>query len=238
MSEERVHPDENVSAESVEFAISLNERPSMLERVEQRSRQFRPGQRFHHDAHGSGTVVAADPKSGVTINFDNGEAHQYNLASQRKLKPILKDSHTYSAENLFDLIDSDSSGFLDKDEFCYMHNMALESHLAHAAEVAEANRTAAEAQKRASYLKAVAAPQPCPLSLRPSPAPWLSKRLPAVRSSGDSDAYPPPPAIFSVSLQYVHIAGANFGHADTVLAPRRCHWPHNAGSSRVQGHQG
>ena len=69
MSEERVHPDENVSAESVEFAISLNERPSMLERVEQRSRQFRPGQRFHHDAHGPGTVVAADPKSGVTVNF-------------------------------------------------------------------------------------------------------------------------------------------------------------------------
>ena len=40
------------------------------------------------------------------MKFDNGEVHKYNLASQRKLRPILEDAHMLSATELFNMVDS------------------------------------------------------------------------------------------------------------------------------------
>ena len=74
------------------------------------------------------------------MKFDNGEAHAYNLASQRKLRPILEDAHTLTATALFNMVDTDSSGTIELPEFKYMHTMVLKSGARAAAEVADAKR--------------------------------------------------------------------------------------------------
>jgi hypothetical protein len=61
-------------------------------------------------------VTAVDEVAGTTVAFDNGEVHTYNLASQRKLRPMLDDAHQLTSETLFRLVDTDSSGSLDLKE--------------------------------------------------------------------------------------------------------------------------
>ena len=82
---------------------------------------------MYHDAHGEGTVVSRSAEGEIEVKFDNGEAHAYNLASQRKLRPILEDAHTLSATALFNMVDADSSGTIELPEFKYMHTMVLNS---------------------------------------------------------------------------------------------------------------
>ena len=62
--------------------------------------------------------------------------------SQPKLRPIIEDAHTYTAEVLFDMVDTDSSGTIEKAEFVYMHTMVLNSEKRAAARVAEAKAAA------------------------------------------------------------------------------------------------
>ena len=61
-------------------------------------------------------MTAVDEVAGTTVAFDNGESHTYNLASQRKLLPMLDDAHPLTSETLFRLVDTDSSGSLDLNE--------------------------------------------------------------------------------------------------------------------------
>ena len=61
-------------------------------------------------------MTAVDEVAGITVAFDNGESHTYNLASQRKLRPMLDDAHQLTSETLFRLVDTDSSGSLDLKE--------------------------------------------------------------------------------------------------------------------------
>ena len=61
-------------------------------------------------------MTAVDEVAGTTVAFDNGESHTYNLASQRKLRPMLDDAHQLTSETLFRLVDTDSSGSLDLKE--------------------------------------------------------------------------------------------------------------------------
>ena len=82
------------------------------------------------------------PEGVVEMKFDNGEVHKYDLISQRKLRPIIEDAHTYTAEVLFDMVDTDSSGTIEKAEFVYMHTMVLNSEKRAAARVAEAKAAA------------------------------------------------------------------------------------------------
>ena len=86
-------------------------------------------------------------KDGVsTIRFDNGETHGYNVASQRKLKPVLEDAHALTPETLFKIVDTDSSGHLDVKEFIFLHRMIVKGEAMHSAKVAEAK--ASEEQQR------------------------------------------------------------------------------------------
>ena len=98
--------------------------------------KFKAAQRFFHDKHGEGSVVARTADGVVEMRFDNGATHKYDLISQRKLRPIIEDAHTYTAEVLFDMVDTDSSGVLEKAEFVYMHTMVLNSEKRAAARVA------------------------------------------------------------------------------------------------------
>ena len=90
-------------------AVAAVERaqPTMLSRATRRANNFKLGQRFFDEAHGRGSVVRLENDL-VTVRFDTGgEEHMYNLASQRKLKPVIEDSHAYSPNDLFDLVDTD-----------------------------------------------------------------------------------------------------------------------------------
>ena len=139
------------STESKEWANELVQDGDRKARAVKRSETFKADQRFFHDTHGEGSVVSRTADGVVEMKFDNGEVHKYDLISQRKLRPIIEDAHTYTAEVLFDIVDTDSSGVLEKAEFVYMHTMVLNSEKRAAAKIADAERNEAE-QRRAKRL--------------------------------------------------------------------------------------
>ena len=130
------------SAASKEWHETLSHDAERKARAVKRSETFKEAQRFFHDKHGEGSVVSRTADGVVEMLFDNGETHKYDLISQRKLRPIIEDAHTYTAEVLFDIVDTDSSGVLEKAEFVYMHTMVLNSEKRAAARVAEAKAAA------------------------------------------------------------------------------------------------
>ena len=138
------------SAETREWSRSLEADAETKQRALHRSETFKAAQRFFHDKHGEGTVVA-NHDGVIEMRFDNGDVHKYDVASQRKLRPIIEDAHKISASTLFEMIDTDSSGTLDKAEFVYMHTMVLNSEKRAAATVADAKRNEAE-QRRAKRM--------------------------------------------------------------------------------------
>ena len=105
------------STESKEWANELVQDGDRKARAVKRSETFKADQRFFHDTHGEGSVVSRTADGVVEMKFDNGETHKYDVISQRKLRPIIEDAHTYTAEVLFDIVDTDSSGVLEKAEF-------------------------------------------------------------------------------------------------------------------------
>ena len=115
------------SAASKEWQETLSHDAERIKHAAARSELFKAGQRMYHDAHGEGTVVSRSADGEIEVKFDNGEAHAYNLASQRKLRPILEDAHTLTATALFNMVDTDSSGTIELPEFKYMHTMVLNS---------------------------------------------------------------------------------------------------------------
>ena len=146
-----VDPSAALSEDTKKWALSLSADGETKQRALRRSETFKAAQRFFHDKHGEGSVVARTADGVVEMRFDNGEVHKYDVASQRKLRPIIEDAHKISASSLFDMIDTDSSGTLDKAEFVYMHTMALNSATRAAAKVADAERSEAE-QRRAKRM--------------------------------------------------------------------------------------
>ena len=102
------------SAASKEWHETLSHDAERAMRAVKRSETFKAEQRFFHDKHGEGTVVSRTADGVVEMKFDNGATHKYDLISQRKLRPIIEDAHTYTAEVLFDIVDTDSSGVLEK----------------------------------------------------------------------------------------------------------------------------
>ena len=141
-SKESYFASQAKSAESKEWAKELVRDGDRKARALKRSATFKADQRFFHDKHGEGSVVSRSADGIVVMKFDNGEVHKYDLISQRKLRPIIEDAHTYTAEVLFDIVDTDSSGVLEKAEFVYMHTMVLNSEKRAAARVAEAKAAA------------------------------------------------------------------------------------------------
>ena len=130
------------SAASKEWHETLSHDAERARRAVKRSEAFKADQRMYHDTHGEGSVVARSAEGEIEMKFDNGEVHKYDLISQRKLRPIIEDAHTYTAEVLFDMVDTDSSGTIEKAEFVYMHTMVLNSEKRAAARVAEAKAAA------------------------------------------------------------------------------------------------
>ena len=139
------------SAASKEWNQTLSHDAERKARAAKRSETFKEAQRFFHDIHGEGSIVSRSADGIVVMKFDNGEVHKYDLISQRKLRPIIEDAHTYTAETLFDIVDTDSSGVLEKAEFVYMHTMVQNSEKRAGAKIAEAKRNEAE-QRRAKRM--------------------------------------------------------------------------------------
>ena len=146
-----VDPSAALSEDTRKWALSLSADGETKQRALRRSETFKAAQRFFHDKHGEGSVVSRTADGVVEMLFDNGETHKYDLISQRKLRPIIEDAHTYTAEVLFDMVDTDSSGVLEKAEFVYMHTMVQNSEKRAGAKIAEAKRNEAE-QRRAKRL--------------------------------------------------------------------------------------
>ena len=78
--------------------------------------------------------------------FDSGDRHTYAMESLRKLLPIVKDAHRHTAESLFAIMDADSSGVLDLEEFGWLHKTIKEGEIKHQQEIAESK--ASEEQQR------------------------------------------------------------------------------------------
>ena len=91
----------------------LARRPSVMANATRRVGNFKVGQRLFDEAHGQGTVISSGSSDGdVTVKFDpDGSEHTYSLSTQRKLKPVIEDTHAYSANDLFDLVDADRYAF-------------------------------------------------------------------------------------------------------------------------------
>ena len=82
-----------------------------------RSAALKKGSRTYHEHDARGRSSRWTPIAGVTVSFDDGETHKYNLASQRKLKPLLEEAHQLTSDNLFSLVDTDSSGTATAPEY-------------------------------------------------------------------------------------------------------------------------
>ena len=110
--------------------------------------------RFFHKAHGEGTVTRQDPDGKTVIEFDNGEVHRYAPESLRKLHPCIENPQDLTAQRLFELCDTDSSGSLGLDEFEFLHASILKGERKAAAAVAETKQKAAaevaEAERKES----------------------------------------------------------------------------------------
>ena len=79
----RAGPARQRSAASAEWARKLETQGDLHERTMARNTAFSVQQRYFHDKHGEGTVTAVDAIAGVTMAFDGGETHTYDLASRR-----------------------------------------------------------------------------------------------------------------------------------------------------------
>ena len=135
------------SQASVEWAGKIASDAELRQRSLARSAALKKGSRTYHEEHGSGTIVAVDDVAGVTVSFDDGETHKYNLASQRKLKPLLEEAHQLTSNALFSLVDTDSSGTLDRPEFAYLHQMIAQSERKRAEKMMEVRRSEEEARR-------------------------------------------------------------------------------------------
>ena len=135
------------SQASIEWAGKIASDAELRQRSIARSTALKKGSRTFHEEHGSGTIVAVDDVAGVTVSFDDGETHTYNLVSQRKLKPLLEEAHQLTSDTLFSLVDTDSSGTLDRPEFAYLHQMIAQSERKRAEEMMEARRAEEEARR-------------------------------------------------------------------------------------------
>ena len=136
------------SAASKEWQETLSHDSERARHALDRSATFKAEQRMYHDVHGEGTVVARLDDGEIEMKFDNGEVHTYDLASQRKLRPILENAHELTATALFDMVDTDSSNSVEREEFVYMHSMVLKSQ-------ARAHRSCAGAPGSAGSSSAV-----------------------------------------------------------------------------------
>merc|ERR1719238_175874 len=67
------------SQASVEWAGKIASDAELRQRSLARSAALKKGSRTYHEEHGSGTIVAVDDVAGVTVSFDDGETHKYNL---------------------------------------------------------------------------------------------------------------------------------------------------------------
>ena len=143
------------SNESIAWQDTLKNDAERAKNALARCEAFKAGQRIYDDEHGEGEVAVQNsetPENGdIVVKFDNGEVHTYDLTSQRKLRPVVEDAHKLSASTLFDMLDTDSSNSLDRQQFVYMHTMVLNSEKRAAAKIADAERNEAE-QRRAKRM--------------------------------------------------------------------------------------
>ena len=143
------------SNESIAWQDTLKNDAERAKNALARCEAFKAGQRVYHDKHGEGEVAVQNsetPENGdIVVKFDNGDIHKYDLTSQRKLRPVVEDAHKLSASTLFDMLDTDSSNSLDRQQFVYMHTMVLSSEKRAGAKIADAKR-AEDEQRRAKRM--------------------------------------------------------------------------------------
>ena len=143
------------SRESSVFQDMLSNDAERAKNALARCEAFKAGQRIYDDEHGEGEVAVQNsetPENGdIVVKFDNGEVHTYDLTSQRKLRPVVEDAHKLNASTLFDMLDTDSSNSLDRQQFVYMHTMVLNSEKRAGAKIADAKR-AEDEQRRAKRM--------------------------------------------------------------------------------------
>ena len=142
------------STDTIHWEQSLRRDEHSLQRAKSRSSIFKATQRYSHDKHGEGTVTSL-VDGGVTIKFDNGESHTYDMLSQRKLKPVIQDAHGSTPKTLFEMMDLDSSGYLDLDEFEHIHRAIVKGEREHAEKVAELIRSEAAQRNAARKLRRI-----------------------------------------------------------------------------------
>ena len=90
------------------------------------------------------TEVDVEPSEASEVGMEPSEAtsKESYFASQAKRAELKERAKELVHEVLFDVVDTDSSGTIEKAEFVYMHTMVLNSEKRAAARVAEAKAAA------------------------------------------------------------------------------------------------
>ena len=113
---------------------------------------FFVGQQYFHDQHGAGEVIGVDGDSVVTIRYKDGN-QRFTPAQHHTLRPFIDDADNYTAETLFQMCDTDSSGHINLSEFTFLHAMLKTAQEKNARLVTETEKAEKEHLELASSLR-------------------------------------------------------------------------------------
>lgn len=123
------------------------------DRAAERRQNINQGQRFYHDQYGEGTVTTKTSGGAITIQFESGKVGTYELESLRHLWPVIENAHTYTPDTLFSMVDSDSTGDIDKAEFRFLHKMIIDAHSQHTEKLSKAKHEQERQRQSAAQLR-------------------------------------------------------------------------------------
>uniref|UniRef100_A0A7S0E4Z8 EF-hand domain-containing protein n=1 Tax=Phaeocystis antarctica TaxID=33657 RepID=A0A7S0E4Z8_9EUKA len=135
------------------WKMTLDTDTEIHNRADERRQNIVKGHRFFHDQHGEGTVTMKTSSGSITIQFESGMEGTYELESLRHLWPVIEDAHTYTPDMLFSMVDSDSTGDIDKAEFRFLHKMIIDAHSVHTEKMVKAQHEEERQRHSAAQLR-------------------------------------------------------------------------------------
>jgi len=122
-------------------------------RAAERRQKINEGHRVYHDEHGEGEVTKKTSGGSITVQFESGKVDTYELESLRHLWPVIEDAHNLPADTLFNMVDSDSTGDIDKPEFRFLHKMIKDAHKRSTEKIIQAEREGERQRQSAAQLR-------------------------------------------------------------------------------------
>jgi len=123
-------------------------------RMHARSEVFKLGMKFSHGRFGLGVVTHAPGKHGGNVKMQFGQVnHTFKPHQLDQLVPFMEDAHKFTAETLFKMVDTDSSGVLNLDEFKKLHEIITKDEQVRSERIHKLNESTKQAEERQRRLK-------------------------------------------------------------------------------------